>query len=90
MPSSCQIPWIHQGWTPAFQFNRSVVSDSLRPHEPQHARPPCASPIPETTQIHLHSAGEAIQSSHPLSSPSPALNLSSIRVFSNESALRIR
>ena len=52
-----------------------IVSDSLRPHEPQHARPPCASPIPETTQIHLHSAGEAIQSSHPLSSPSPALNL---------------
>ena len=28
------------------QFSRSVVSDSLRPHEPQHARPPCPSPIP--------------------------------------------
>ena len=27
-----------------FQFSRSVVSDSLRPHEPQHARPPCPSP----------------------------------------------
>ena len=26
------------------QFSRSVVSDSLRPHEPQHARPPCPSP----------------------------------------------
>ena len=26
------------------QFSRSVVSDSLRPHEPQHARPPCSSP----------------------------------------------
>ena len=25
------------------QFNRSVISDSLRPHEPQHARPPCPS-----------------------------------------------
>ena len=25
-------------------FNRSVVSDSLRLHEPQHARPPCPSP----------------------------------------------
>jgi len=24
----------------------SVVSDSLRPHEPQHARPPCPSPTP--------------------------------------------
>ena len=28
------------------QFSHSVVSDSLRPHEPQHARPPCPSPIP--------------------------------------------
>ena len=25
------------------QFSSSVVSDSLRPHEPQHARPPCPS-----------------------------------------------
>ena len=29
------------------QFSCSVVSDSLRPHEPQHARPPCPSPTPE-------------------------------------------
>ena len=29
------------------QFRRSVVSDSLWPHEPQHARPPCPSPTPE-------------------------------------------
>ena len=28
------------------QFSRSVVSDSLRPHESQHARPPCPSPTP--------------------------------------------
>ena len=28
------------------QFSRSVVSDSLRPHEPQHTRPPCPSPTP--------------------------------------------
>ena len=28
------------------QFSHSVVSDSLRPHELQHARPPCASPTP--------------------------------------------
>ena len=28
------------------QFSRSVVSNSLRPHEPQHARPPCPSPTP--------------------------------------------
>ena len=34
------------------QFNRSVVSDSLRPHESQHARPPCPSPTPG---VHLNS-----------------------------------
>ena len=28
------------------QFNHSVVYDSLRPHELQHARPPCPSPTP--------------------------------------------
>ena len=46
--------------------------------------------LPELTQTHVRCVGDAIQPSHPLSSPSPpALNLS-IRVFSNESALRIR
>ena len=29
-----------------YQFSRSVVSDSLRPHESQHSRPPCPSPTP--------------------------------------------
>ena len=29
------------------QFSRSVVSDSLRPHESRHARPPCPSPTPK-------------------------------------------
>ena len=28
------------------QFSRSLVSDSLQPHEPQHARPPCPLPTP--------------------------------------------
>ena len=28
------------------QFSRSVMSDSLRPHESQHTRPPCLSPTP--------------------------------------------
>ena len=31
---------------PSVQFSRSVVSDSLRPHESQHTRPPCPSPTP--------------------------------------------
>ena len=53
------------------------VSNSLQPHERQHARPPCPSPTPGVTQNHVHCVSDAIQPSHPLSSPSsPALNLS--------------
>ena len=47
--------------------------------------------LQESTQTHVHWVSDAIQPSHPLSSPSPpALNLSQHRVFSNESALHIR
>ena len=48
--------------------------------------------LPEFTQTHVHRVSDAIQPSHPRSSPSPpAPNPSqSIRVFSNESALHIR
>ena len=47
--------------------------------------------LPESTQTHVHRVDDAIQPSHPLSSPSPpAPNPSSIRVLSNESTLRIR
>ena len=53
------------------QFSRSVVSDSLRPHEWRHARPPCPSPSPGVTQTHIHRVGDVIQPSHPLSSPFP-------------------
>ena len=34
------------------QFSLSVMSDSLRPHESQHARPPCPSPAP---RVHSNS-----------------------------------
>ena len=37
-------------WFSSLQFSRSVVSNSLRPHEPQHARPPCPSPTPRVYQ----------------------------------------
>ena len=30
----------------SIQFSHSVISNSLQPHEPQHARPPCPSPTP--------------------------------------------
>ena len=45
----------------------------------------------EFTQIHVHRVGDAIQPSHPLSSPSPpSPNPSHIRVFSKESTLCMR
>ena len=58
----------------SFQFSLSVMSYSLQPHELQHARPPCPSQLPESTQTHVHRVSDAIQPSHPLSSPSPAPN----------------
>ena len=37
---------IHDGIFSSVQFSHSVMSDSLRPHESQYARPPCPSPTP--------------------------------------------
>ena len=72
-------------------FSRSFVSDSLRPHGRQHARPPCLSPTPGVySNISIQSV---MPSNHlilcrPLLLP-PSV-LPSIRVFSNEPALCIR
>ena len=39
--------WSIHFWTfSSVQFSRSVLSDSLQPHESQHTRPPCPSPTP--------------------------------------------
>ena len=38
--------WYIQTMKYSVQFSHSVVSDSLQPHELQHARPPCPSPTP--------------------------------------------
>ena len=47
--------------------------------------------LPEFTQTHVHRVSDAIQPSHPLSSPSlPAPNPSQRQIFSNESTLRMR
>ena len=73
------------------RFSHSVVSDSLQPHELQHARPPCPSPTPG---VHWDSRPSsqwchpAISSSVvPFSSWPQSLPAS---VFSNESTLRMR
>ena len=49
---SISVNWFLIGWFSSVQFSRSVVSDSLRPHESQHARPPCPSPTP---RVHSNS-----------------------------------
>ena len=53
------------------QISRSVVSDSLRPMN--HSTPglPVHHQLPEFTQTHVHQVSDALQPSHPLSSPSP-------------------
>ena len=75
-------PWGHKesdmtSTHTSVQFSHSVVSDSLHLYGLQHASSPCPSPIPRVIQTHVHWVGDdAIQPSHPLSSPSPlAFNL---------------
>ena len=74
------------------QFSRSVVSDSLRPHESQHTRPPCPSPTlgvysnpcPSSQWCHFNH----LSLCHPLLLLPPISP--SIRVFSYESTPRMR
>ena len=71
------------------QFSRSVVSDSLRSHESQHARPRCPSPTPG-----VYSNSRPVMPSSHLILCRPLILLPptppSIRVFSNESTLHMR
>ena len=63
------------------QFSHSVVSKSLQPHESKHSRHPCPSPSPGV-HLNVHWVRDAIQPSHPRSSPSPpALNPSQHQSF---------
>ena len=74
------------------QFSRSVVSDSLQPHGLQHTRPPCPSSTPRSL-FKLMSMESVMPSNHLILCYSlllPSSIFPSIRVFSNESVLRIR
>ena len=77
----------------SFQFS-SVTQSCLTLCDPMNSSTPglpVQHQLPGSTQTHVHWVSNAIQPSHPLSSPSPsALNLSQHQVFSNESALHIR
>ena len=68
------------------QFSRSVVSNSLRPHKSQHARPACPSPTPG---VHTNSCPSSrLIHCRPLLLLPPIPP--SIRVFSKESTLHLR
>ena len=74
------------------QFSHSVVSNSLRPHESPHARPPCPSPAPKVYSNSCLSSRwchPAISSSVVPFSSCPQIP-PSIRIFSNESTLCMR
>ena len=59
------------------QFSHSLMSNSLWPHGLQHARLPYPSPTLGANSNSCHQVSDAVQSSHPLQSPSPAtFNLS--------------
>ena len=66
------------------QIGHSVESDSLRPHESQHARPPCPSPTPGVYPNSCPSNHPIF--CHPLLLP-PSI-FPSIKIFSNESVLQ--
>ena len=74
------------------QFSHSVMSDSLWPHRLQHPRPPCPSPTPGvyTKSCPLSQWCHPTISSSVVPFSSCLSIFPSIRVFSDESALRIR
>ena len=75
------------------QFSSAAQSCPTLCDPMNHSMPglPVHHQLPEFTQTHVHRVRDAIQPSHPRSSPSPpAFNLSHIRVFSSELALCIR
>ena len=78
---------------PTYQFS-SVAQSCLTlcyPMDSNMPGLPVYHQLPEFTQTHVHWVGDAIQPSHPLLSPLlPPSIIPSIRVFSNESVLRIR
>ena len=72
------------------QFSHSVMSNSLRPHGLQHARPPHPSPTPGVCSNSCPLSWWCHPAISPSVVPFSSFNLSQIRVFSNESVLRIR
>ena len=84
------MPSLYRHWD---QSVSSVAQSCLILCDPMN----CSSPglpvchqLPEFTQTHVRRIGDAIQPSHPLSSPSPAPNPSQHQSLFNESTLRMK
>ena len=77
--------WVSQSVS---QFSHLVMLDSLRPHEVQHARPPCPSPTLKLMSIESVMPSNHLIFSHLFLLP-PSI-MPSLRVFSDESLLCIR
>ena len=95
MPLSYEKHWtcsLQTCFISSVQFSGSVVSDSLPPHESQHARPPCPFPTPGVYSNSCPSS--SMMPSNHLNLCRPLLLLPpippSIRVFSSELTLHMR
>ena len=95
--------WCWENWTAkckkvklnhSLSLHSSVAQSCPTPCDPMNRSTPglpVHHQLPEFTQAHIHQISDAIQPSHPRSSPSPpAFNLSQNQGLSNESVLRIR
>ena len=71
MPSSTEIFGLSHYQFSSGQFSCSIVSDSLRPQNRSTPGLSVHQQLPEFTQTHVHRVSDAIQPSHPRSSPSP-------------------
>ena len=96
-PNKCGvIPHDFNSMCPSSAQFSSVAQSCLTLCDPMNCSMPgfpVYQQLPELVQTHVHQVSDAIQPSHPLSSPSPLLPPSifpSIRVFSNESVPLIR
>ena len=83
----CSRAAFESGDFSSVQFSRSVMSNSLRPHESQHARPPYPSPSP---RVYSDSCPSSWWCHPAICHPLLLLTPIPIRIFPNESTLCMR
>ena len=71
----------HKSVISSVQISRSVVSDSLRPHESQHARPPCPSPTPGVHSVYVYPLPREPPAHHPIPALQGSFKHSALTVY---------